>query len=245
MYIILLLIFIFSPSKSFTQNSQLNCDSIFSEFLSRGHYTVESAPELQIGLDSLWAIVNFPNKLTETDPYITIYLLTIIDTMGFPICIKILRGLTEELDLKSFNTVAKLKFTPAYHRKVPIEIMNTISVRIKVDPIEHESFFYGKWWETEIYQIEDSNYLNKKNRYPDSLTSKSQKITFRKDSVYLRINNNEVSEGKYWIDVVNRTFYMSRLDRPGFDRYEVFYKNGKLILRAPSGKYRLLFSENE
>ena len=241
---ILLFILICLPLKKFAQNNEINCDSMVSEFLSKGGYTVDKAPEVKIGLDSLWSIINFPNTLKKNDQFVTIYLLTIIDTIGNPICTKILRGLTEELDLKALHTVTSLNFTPAYLRNKAITLLTTIPVRIKVDFIKDESYFYGEWQQSEIVQVEDSHYLNKKTIYPDSLIYGGAKITFLSDSLFQYALNNKVVEGKYWIDIKNRVLYMSRVDHPGFDRYEVFYLNGKLILRSKTGRNKLLFKVN-
>jgi len=234
------LFFLIFSSLVYSQNDEINCDSLYSKYSGKC-WVVEKIPELIIGMDSLWSIINFPEALRTSDSFITIYVMTIVDTSGIPLCTKILRGLTEEYDTKALKTLSVQKFKPAYIRNKPIMMLTVIPIRIKVIPISGESFFYGEWIESKILELEDPNNVIKKHPIIDSTIATGNGITFLQDSTYLYTMGNNVYKGKYWYDVDQRYLYLSRTDQLGFDRFQVFYFKKKLFFRSLSGKMKLLF----
>ena len=233
----ILLFFVFFSSLIYSQNNEINCDSLYSKYFS-GCWTVEKIPKIIIGMDSLTSIVNSPETLEASDSFIKIYVMTIVDTLGNPLCTRILWGLTEEYDRKVLKTVRLQKFKPAYLRNKPIMMLTVLPIKIKVTSISDESFFYGEWCESKLLEVEDPNYITKKRPVLDSTTSTGNKITFLQDSVYRYTVGNSIYGGKYWYDVDQQYLYLSKPDQPGFDKFKVFYFNKKLFLRSSSGRMK-------
>jgi protein TonB len=123
MKILSLFIFLL-PSVIYSQTDSINCEKLYYSF---GCMAVLSMPEMIGGLDSLQMRLKYPKEAWDNNIQGKVYVQCIIDTLGFPICAKVVKGLGYGCDQEALKLVLTSHFIPAIQRnhryvQVPVSI---------------------------------------------------------------------------------------------------------------------------
>jgi len=122
----ILIVLIFLSINIYCQDSSINCDSLF--YLYSQDIGVDKVPELIGGLDSLQSRLVYPTMAKENNIEGKVYILSIIDSTGEPICTKVIKGIGNGCDAEALRLIKTASFFPASVRSKPITCIIAIPI---------------------------------------------------------------------------------------------------------------------
>jgi len=125
---LLFVLLFFIQSNLFPQSNTIDCSSIFS-----GCFAVEKMPVLIGGLDSLHFRLIYPQEALKHNIEGKVYVLVAVDTLGNPVCAKIIKGIGYSCDEEALRLVNTSKYTAGEQRGKPVVVPMAISIVFTID----------------------------------------------------------------------------------------------------------------